>query len=259
MSNFLLFKTGHDLTSSSSELRDEDSVGCTNFKIRGDSNACAERCSSSHLVFADPSACGRYFLAAQTTPSQPQSVLTAPRGVAAENGTPNLTWQSPDTNAFAIVSPKFDQLISGSTATVSLKIGRQIERKTLRVVLNGKDITSRFSRGRDSAVLTSAQLRTGNNHQVAGGRGAHKEWKVKRLKFDYHAGESGETIAYYPSTTVGLSPNPGGAQPRVTLTAGTPASLQNTLTEPSMHSPTPTPHFPPQKTPRVPRGIRSCF
>jgi len=40
--------------------------------------------------------------AAQTTPSHPQSVLTAPRAVTAENGTPNLTWRIPDTNAFAI-------------------------------------------------------------------------------------------------------------------------------------------------------------
>ena len=186
--------------------------------------------------------------AAQTTPSHPQSVLTAPRAVTAENGTPNLTWRIPDTNAFAIESPKFGQLINGSTATVSLKIGHQIERKTLRVVLNGKDITSRFSRDRDSAVLTSAQLRTGNNRLVASVRGAHREWKVKRVKFDYYAGlQSGEPIAYYPPTTVGLSLNSGGAQPWVTLTTGTPASLQDNIDRTQYALPYPDATFPSSK------------
>ena len=185
--------------------------------------------------------------AAQITPSHPQSVLTAPSAVAVENGTPK-TRQIPDTDAFAIVSPKFGQLINGSTATVSLKMGHQIERKTLRVVLNGKDITTRFFRERDSAVLTSAQLRTGNNRLVASIRGAHKEWKVKRVKFDYYPGlQSGETIAYYSPTTVGLSLNPGGAQPWVTLTTGTPASLQDNIDRTQYALPYPDATFPSSK------------
>lgn len=143
-----------------------------------------------------------------------------------------------NSNTLTIESPTHGQLITTTTtAKVVLKVGSKLDRKTLQVRLNGKNVTSLFARGRHddeedgtlSATLTTSNgLRKGVNLLRAGILGRDKHVEVRRVKFDYYYGlGAGQNQPNYLPSTVGLSLKPGGVQPWVTLTTGTPASLQD--------------------------------
>ena len=157
--------------------------------------------------------------------------------------------KQPET-ALTIESPKFGQSLTGATAKVTLELGRDANPRTLRVYLNGKDVTSRFGeddrfdrdepatlfserdggRGREESVTlaTSDGLRRGENTLRAVARGKDRHIEVRRVKFDYYDGlGAGENLLNWLPSTVGLQLNPGGAQPWVSMTTGTPASLQD--------------------------------
>ena len=170
----------------------------------------------------------------------------------------NSTSQSPDASgslslansrkeheSLRIVEPKTGTLIAGKTTVkAEVSVGDGIRPKSLRIKLNGKNIT-RHAKQEDcgpqacrwTVELTKAdRLLSGQNQLVAFARGADDSIKVTSAKFGYYYGlRAGENQPNYVPSTVGLSLNAGGAQPWVTMTTGTPANLQDNL-DPTSYS-----------------------
>lgn len=136
-----------------------------------------------------------------------------------------------------INSPKSGQTISQKSVPVTLTLQRTLNRDTFRVRLNGKNITTRFSRGQDNRsswtevanLSTKDGLRAGKNTLHVSAYSFEKRIELERVSFDYTSGLGDTTAGPYVPPTVGLTVNPGGAQPWVTLTTGTPASLQDNI------------------------------
>ncbi len=175
---------------------------------------------------------------------------------AAGNGDqPSRSAGGKNANTLAIVSPKDGQYVRTSTVRVVLEVGRQLRRRSLRVYLNGKDVTSHFSRRRDgdgdeggmfprlssgrdyddagrlSATLSASDgLRIGQNKLRANARGNDTHMELRRAEFMNASGlKVGDNQLNWLPPSVGLSLKPGGAQPWVTLTTGIPASVQDNL------------------------------
>jgi len=140
-------------------------------------------------------------------------------------------------DAFRIARPKLGEAVSGTTMVKAvLRVGDGIKPESLRVKLNGKNVTSHFQRGeceknacKWTAELTKAnRLLTGQNQLIALARNSRRNIELARVTFSYFPGvTSGAT--YYTPAAVGISLNAGGAQPWVSLTTGTPANLQDNL------------------------------
>ncbi|HEX4168211.1 MAG TPA: hypothetical protein VHZ55_22315 [Bryobacteraceae bacterium] len=156
-------------------------------------------------------------------------------------------------NLLAITSPKFGQSVTGSSVNVSLTLSRSIDEQSLRIRLNGKDITDRFSRGtcrpsgcnEDANLTTVDGLRAGENALRASARGFDRHIEFKRVRFDYNQGLLGDgTQTPYLPSAVGFSLSPAGAQPWITLTTGTPASPQDPIDRTQNSVPYPDTTFP---------------
>jgi hypothetical protein len=170
----------------------------------------------------------------------------------------NSTSQSPDASgslslanhkkeheSLRIVEPKTGKLIAGKiTVKAEVSVGDGIRPESLRITLNGKNITRHAQKEncgpyacRWTMELSKAdRLLSGQNRLIAAGRGRDNSIKLATSRFDYSAGlGSGESLPNYLPPSVGLSVNPGGAQPWVTMTTGTPANLQDNL-DPTQYS-----------------------
>jgi hypothetical protein len=136
-----------------------------------------------------------------------------------------------------ILRPKPGQTITDTTTVKALvRVGEGIRPKSLRVTLNGKNITRHLQRDqcREDGCKWIVELNkadgllSGQNQLVAGARGLHGSVKLARVKFNYSYGlGDGQNQPNYLPSTVGLSLRSAGAQPWVSLTTGTPASLQD--------------------------------
>ncbi len=150
-------------------------------------------------------------------------------------------------DTIAIESPKFGQKVKGSDVAVTLSLGQDLNHKSFRARLNGKDVTSHFSGGKctndgcqeTASLVPSEGLRNGKNWLLVSAVSSRKRIELKRVRFDYQKtstgtggsgglGDSDSTEKYLPSA-VGFSLNAGGAAPWATITTGTPASLQDTI------------------------------
>jgi len=144
-----------------------------------------------------------------------------------------------------IVKPEPAQIITGETTVKAVvRVGSEIHPKSLRITLNGKNVTRHTHKekcGADacrwSVELTTAEgLFTGQNQLVAFARGSDQSIKIERAEFFYDYGlGSGQDQPQWDAPSVGLSLNPGGAQPWVTLTTGWPANMQDNL-DPTQYS-----------------------
>ena len=132
-------------------------------------------------------------------------------------------------------------------------MGSNLDRNSVRVRLNGKDITNDFRPGTavaagqtEGASLTiSDGLRAGSNRIVATARGYDRHIEARRVKFDYYSGlHDGQTLPHWLPSAVGLNLTPGGAQPWVTMTTGTPAGLQDNSDQTVYSLPYPDSTFP---------------
>jgi hypothetical protein len=161
--------------------------------------------------------------------------------------------QSPDTSgglssahnakrrsdALRIVEPKYGNIVTGTTTVKAVvRVGNGIRPKSLRITLNGKNVTRRAQEencGPDAcrwtAELSKAdRLLSGANQLVAFARTSENSIMMSRTNFDYDSGlGAGENKPQWLAPSVGLSLNSGGAQPWVTLTTGWPANMQDSL------------------------------
>ena len=151
-------------------------------------------------------------------------------------------------------TPKFGQNITGTNTAVKavLRAG-EIRPESLRLALNGRNVTRLLRKGecQDDACkwtveLTKADgLHAGRNRLVALARGPAGTLEMQRVNSSVllrSAGRPGST--HYLPSTVGLSLNPGGAQPWVTLTTGTPSNLQDNADRTQYSLPQPDTTFP---------------
>jgi hypothetical protein len=153
----------------------------------------------------------------------------------------------------AFKTPKLGETVTGADYTATLTVGNELERRTLKVLLNGKDVTSGVTLGRcsvlscDVTVALSAAngLRPGENRLGATVHGADGRVANTRVKFDGTTGllGAGAFPSWLPSS-VGLSVTPGGAEPWVTITTGTPAALVDTTDTTQYALPYPDTTFP---------------
>ncbi|MGB9238023.1 MAG: hypothetical protein WCC19_04310, partial [Terriglobales bacterium] len=131
-----------------------------------------------------------------------------------------------DSDVFRIVTPYLGEGVRDTTTVQAvLVVGDGILPESLRVKLNGKNVTSHFQQGaceknacKWTAELTKAnRLLTGQNQLIALARSSRRNIELARVTFSYFPGvTSGAT--YYTPAAVGISLNAGGAQPWVSLT-----------------------------------------
>jgi len=151
----------------------------------------------------------------------------------------NTTTEKESPQWLRILRPKVGEVISGkTTVNALLNMGDAIPRKSLRVTLNGKDLTSGLRRGvceRAACYWTveltgDVGLRDGDNRLLAFALTPDHSTKTAQTDFNYDYGlQGGQNLPNWISPSVGLSLNPGGAQPWVTLTTGFPAGVQDNL------------------------------
>lgn len=176
----------------------------------------------------------------------------ASMAASATNATPND--KGKPGHPLQILTPKFGQNITGTNTAVRavLRAG-EIRPDSLRLALNGRNVTRLLRKGecQDDACkwtveLTKADgLHAGRNRLVAHARGPAGSLEMQRVNFQYYYGlQGGQDLPYYLPSTVGLSLNPGGAQPWVTLTTGTPSNLQDNADRTQYSLPQPDTTFP---------------
>ncbi|MGA9738714.1 MAG: hypothetical protein WBQ35_22255, partial [Candidatus Sulfotelmatobacter sp.] len=142
-----------------------------------------------------------------------------------------------ESDVFRIVKPHLGEGVSDTTTVKAvLRVGDGILPESLRVKLNGKNVTSHFQRGeceknacKWTADLTKAnRLLTGQNQLIALARNSRRNIELARVTFSYSPGVT-SGASYYTPDAVGISLTAGGAQPWVSVTTGTPANLQDNL------------------------------
>ena len=142
-------------------------------------------------------------------------------------------------DSLQILRPRFGETMRGTkTVQAVLRVGDGIHPESLRITLNGKNVTRHLHKEectknacKWTMELTKGdRLRSGTNEIRAAGRGHKDGIELARVSFDYYYGlGAGQNQPNYVPPSVGLSLTPGGAQPWVTLTTGTPAGLQDNL------------------------------
>jgi hypothetical protein len=105
----------------------------------------------------------------------------------------NLTTKGhDDSDVFRIVKPHLGEGVSDTTTVKAvLRVGDGIKPESLRVKLNGKNVTSRFQQGecekntcKWTAELTKAtRLRTGQNQLIAIARNSRRNIELARVTF----------------------------------------------------------------------------
>ena len=125
-----------------------------------------------------------------------------------------------------------------------MRVGNGIRPKSLRITLNGKNVTRHAEEencGHDACLWTvelskADRLLSGANRLVAFARTSDNSIKIERAEFFYDYGLGAEqNKPQWEAPSLGLSLNPGGAQPWVTLTTGWPANMQDNL-DPTQYS-----------------------
>ncbi len=170
-------------------------------------------------------------------------------------------------NTVKIERPKFGQVVKTESFEAIVDVGKEINAKTLRVTLNGKDITSALERDRRFGIfdfdrdrrfgmdcevkvkLSPADgLVQGRNRFSVSGVGNRKRIETAKVIFDYDTDSGGvgdsQTGAPYLPMSVGFTLNAGGNMPWVTITTGYPAGVTDRSTRPSTPFLTPTFRFP---------------
>ena len=121
------------------------------------------------------------------------------------------------TDVFRIVTPYLGEGVSDTTTVKAvLRVGVGILPGSLRVKLNGKNVTSQFQRGecgknacKWTAELTKANhLLTGQNQLIALARNSRHNIELARVTFSYSPGVS-SGASYYTPDAVGISLNAG--------------------------------------------------
>ena len=116
-----------------------------------------------------------------------------------------------ESESLRIVEPKANKIISDETTVKAVvSVGNGIRPKSLRITLNGKNVT-RHAQEEDcgpqacrwTVELTKAdRLLSGQNQLVASARGSHDSIKVTSAKFGYYYGlQAGENQPQWPSPT----------------------------------------------------------
>ena len=157
-------------------------------------------------------------------------------------------------DSLEIVRPELGATITDTTTPKAvLRVGDGIRPKSLRVTLNGKNVSSHLQKEecnenacRWTVTLTKAdRLLAGQNQLVASARGSHNNIELARTIFDYDYGlQAGQYQSKWKPSTMGLKLASGGAQPWVSVTTGTPASLQDNSDQTQYSLPYPDATFP---------------
>ena len=153
-----------------------------------------------------------------------------------------------------IIRPKLGATITDTTTPKAvLRVGDGIRPKSLRITLNGKNVSSHLQKEgctenacRWTVELTKAdRLLAGQNQLVATARGSDNSIELARTNFDYDYGlQAGQYQSKWTPSTMGLNLTSGGAQPWVSVTTGTPASLQDNSDQTQYSLPYPDATFP---------------
>jgi len=148
-------------------------------------------------------------------------------------------------DALQIVEPKYGNIITDKTTVKAVvRVGNGIRPKSLRITLNGTNVTRHAQEencAHDACQWTVElskrdRLLSGANRLVAFARGSDNSIKIERAEFFYDYGlGAGQNKPQWEAPSLGLSLNPGGAQPWVTLTTGWPANMQDNL-DPTQYS-----------------------
>jgi len=148
-------------------------------------------------------------------------------------------------DALQIVEPKYGNIITDKTTVKAVvRVGDGIRPKSLRITLNGTNVTRHAQEencAHDACQWTVElskrdRLLSGANQLVAFARGSDNSIKIERAEFFYDYGLGAEqNKPQWEAPSLGLSLNPGGAQPWVTLTTGWPANMQDNL-DPTQYS-----------------------
>jgi hypothetical protein len=181
------------------------------------------------------------------------STSQSPKGPGSSTLADTRTNQD-DSDALRILRPRFGETVMGTkTVQAVLRVGDGIHPESLRITLNGKNVTRHLHKEectkgacKWTMELTKGdRLRSGTNEIRAAARGHKDGIELARVSFDYYYGlGAGQNQPNYVPPSVGLSLTSGGAQPWVTLTTGTPAGLQDSL-DPTQYSlPYPDTTFP---------------
>lgn len=136
-------------------------------------------------------------------------------------------------NALQIVSPIHGEQVGPKNGMAHITVGKEIDVSTLRILINGKDMTQdagvpRCGLGLRAACDINIRLTPENGVEEGQNRirvmaiGKDKHVESTRVKFHYKSGilltSSGGD--HYLPDTVGLKLNPGGALPWATITTG---------------------------------------
>ncbi|MGD0125139.1 MAG: hypothetical protein ABSF46_07275 [Terriglobia bacterium] len=158
---------------------------------------------------------------------------------------PDAITLPPALQPVTILKPKAGEIISDRlNVQAVVRMDNKVNPKTLRVTLNGTTLTGHATEESCGSVvcrwimeLTPADgLRSGQNRLVAFASGTRGGVDIAQADFAYHYGlQSGQDKPQWLAPSIGLSLNPGGAQPWVTLTTGWPANTQDTL-DPTQYS-----------------------
>lgn len=172
-----------------------------------------------------------------------QPTLNSPR--SSLSGQPN--------DELKIISPQFGQTLTGSPVTISFVLGSTMDRESLHIRLNGHDVTAKFpgSACQGQACVVKGRftpwdgLRRGDNQLQISASSFDKHVALRHLHFDYvYSSLSDSSAGPWLPLAVGLSLNPGGALPWVTLTTGTPENLQDNIDTTQYSTPYPDMTFP---------------
>lgn len=157
--------------------------------------------------------------------------------------------------AMTIQSPKFGDSLHGESVEVVLNLEPSVDVQSLMVLLNGQDVSSRFStlkaHGRTTAasasLLPADGLRSGSNNLFASVKAGSRGLVAASADFAFQQGvgaTEGALQSHWLPPALGLKLNPGGAQPWVALTTGTPANLQDSIDQTVYSTPYPDTIFP---------------
>jgi hypothetical protein len=203
---------------------------------------------------------GLVSVAASATANRTRPSFDATDGEAAlYNHNYNRNHKPNPYNTLKIKQPQHGQQVTSNSIAAIFSVGKGLDLFTLRVRLNGKYIRTGDLRpercdykGCDVKVrLTPANgLRPGKNQLRAHIYGDDKRIELRRVSFDYTPGlrASGENVAQWLPTSVGLSVVSVGSVHWVTITTGTPSTLVDNIDQTTYSIPYADTTLPPADT-----------
>jgi hypothetical protein len=162
------------------------------------------------------------------------------------------------TSPFKIIRPYLGEEFTQKNIGAIFSVANDLDAATLKVFLNGKNITTQvhqdhcLSNACEYKVLLTAAngLRDGENSLTATVHGHDRHVELRRVKFDKLSSSlQGTSKPNVLPPAVGLDLNSGGALPWVTITTGTPSSLQDDTDQTTYALPYPDTTFPTSSDP----------